>query len=605
MRPSDILALEAGAAAGGPAAGAVFDVERSVLGRRWLPRLDPRGEIAAQAIAQRHALPDVLARILAGRGVDLDAVEPFLAPTLRAYMPDPSRITDMDAAVARLADAVARGEPIAAIADYDVDGATSAAVLGRVLAAVGSGLAVHVPDRLTEGYGASVAAVEALAAGGARLLLTLDCGTSSHDAVARGRALGLDVIVVDHHPPGEGLPPATAVVNPNRQDDLSGLGHLAAVGVTFMLAVALNRELRRRGRYATGGEPDLAQLLDLVALGTVADVVPLIGLNRAFVVRGLAVMRRRTNPGLAALADAARLAGPPSAYHLGFLLGPRINAGGRIGDAGLGARLMTTEDAVLAATIAAELDSLNRDRQEIEAAALAEAEAMAVAAEGAAVVVAGDWHPGVVGLVAARLVERTGRPALALALRPDGTATGSARSLPGIDFGAAVAAAAAAGILIKGGGHAMAAGVTLDQGRIGDLVRHLDDRFAGLLATAGGRDIAVDAAISARGATAELARRLEEVGPYGAGHPEPVFVLPQHRIADARVVGSGHVKVTLASGDGARVEGMAFRAADRPHGQDLLAARGERRHVAAALGLDRFRGEEKAVLRILDVATPR
>lgn len=582
----------------------LFDVAASVTGRRWRPRLDVAGEATALAIAQRHGLPDVVARVVAGRGIGVDAVEEFLAPSLRTALPDPSLLTDMDRAAARLADAVERGEPIGIVADYDVDGASSAAVLGRYLALLGRRPCVHVPDRVAEGYGVGIPAVDALAEAGARLLVALDCGTSSHSALAYAATRGLETVVLDHHPAPTELPPAVAVVNPNRQDDLSGLGHLCAAGVTFLAVVALNRELRRRGRFAGGREPDLLALLDLVALGTVCDVVPLTGLNRAYVSRGLAVMRLRANAGLAALADAARLSGPPAAWHLGFLLGPRINAGGRIGDSGLGARLLSTDDPVEAARIAADLDTLNRIRQDVEAEALAEADAMTLSlGDDPVVVVAGErWHPGVVGLVAARLKERTGRPAIAIAGE---NGAGSGRSISGVDLGAAVTAAVAAGHLLKGGGHAMAAGLTVSPDRIAALRAFLCERLGEQVAAARARSgLSVDATLSAGAATADLVEKIEKAGPFGAGCPEPVFAFPAHRIADALVVGGSHVKATIAGGDGSRLEAIAFRAAEAPLGQALLAARGSVRHVAGTLGIDVWGGGRKVVLRLLDLAEP-
>src|SRR5882724_8160287 len=389
-------------------------VERSACGRAWRDRLDERGAAHALAIAQRYQdVPELLARILAGRGIEVDEVTSFLDPTVRTLMPDPHTLADMRDAAIRLADAITRGETIAIFGDYDVDGATSAAVLSRYLRHCGLRPLVHIPDRLFEGYGPNTEAIRGLAAQGATLLVTVDCGTMSHAPLADAGKLGLDVIVIDHHQADELLPPALAVVNPNRLDDLSKLGHLAAVGLVFMTVVALNRELRRRGCWtAERTEPDLLGFLDLVALGTVADVVPLKGLNRAFVAKGLLALRRRDNAGLTALMDVARLSGPPEPWHLGFLLGPRINAGGRIGRATLGVDLLLHQDEVEAARLAAELGRLNRERQAIEIATVAQAEAEAMAAlgledKGAVVVVAAaNWHPGVVGLLAARLKER-------------------------------------------------------------------------------------------------------------------------------------------------------------------------------------------------------
>ncbi|MGE3156839.1 MAG: single-stranded-DNA-specific exonuclease RecJ, partial [Xanthobacteraceae bacterium] len=461
-------------------------VEHSACGRAWRDRLDERGAAQALAIAQRHDnVPELLARVLAGRGVAVEDVPSFLDPTVRALMPDPHSLAGLEDAAARIADAVMRGESVAIFGDYDVDGATSAATLARFLRHAGLAPLIHIPDRLFEGYGPNAEAVRALAARGATLLITVDCGTTSHEPLAEAKRLGMDVIVIDHHLADEVLPPALAVVNPNRLDDLSGLGHLAAVGLVFMTVVAVNRELRRRGFWTEArGEPDLLGALHLVALGTVADVVPLKGLNRAFVAKGLLALRRREHLGLTALMDVARLGGPPEPWHLGFLLGPRINAGGRIGRATLGVDLLLEEDASEAARLAEELDRLNRDRQAIEIATLAQAEAEAMAAlgheeKGAVVVTAAEgWHPGVVGLVAARLKERYGRPAFAIALEPGGVGTGSGRSIAGVDLGRAVRQAVGQGLLLKGGGHAMAAGVTLRKDALAAFRAYLEQALA-------------------------------------------------------------------------------------------------------------------------------
>ncbi|MFL6973300.1 MAG: single-stranded-DNA-specific exonuclease RecJ, partial [Xanthobacteraceae bacterium] len=457
-------------------------VERSVCGRAWRDRLDERASARALVMVQRHGTPELLARILAGRGVEVDDVESFLDPTVRRLMPDPDSLIDMAAAAARIADAVVRGEQVAIFGDYDVDGATAAAVLARFLRQCGLDPLIHIPDRLFEGYGPNVEAVRALSQRGARLVVTVDCGTTSIEPLAEAGRLGLDVVVVDHHLADEHLPPAVAIVNPNRRDDLSGLGHLAAVGLVFMTVVAVNRTLRLRAFWsAARPEPDLLELVDLVALGTIADVVALKGLNRAFVAKGLLAMRRRERVGLTALMDVSRMSGPPEPWHLGFLLGPRINAGGRIGRADLGVSLLLEEDAVAAASIAAELDRLNRERQVIEQATLAEAEAEATAAlgldeNGAVVVTAGqNWHVGVVGLVAARLKERFGRPAFAIALDQNHIGTGSGRSVVGVDIGQAVRRAVGEGLLLKGGGHAMAAGVTLAKDRLAPFRAFLEE----------------------------------------------------------------------------------------------------------------------------------
>ncbi len=513
-------------------------VERSATGRAWRDRLDERGQARALAIAQRHGVPELLARVLAGRGVEPDEVASFLDPSIKRLMPDPHGLTDMEAASGRIVDAVIRGESVAIFGDYDVDGATAAALLAHYLRHCGLDPIVHIPDRIFEGYGPNVDAIRSFAERGVKLLVTVDCGTTSNVTLVEAKKLGLDVVVVDHHQADEELPPAVAIVNPNRADDLSGLGHLAAVGLVFLTLVAVTRELRQRN-FWTGmrSEPDLLSLLHLVALGTVADVVPLKGLNRAFVAKGLIALRRRDQIGLTALMDASRLSGPPEAWHLGFLLGPRINAGGRIGRADLGVRLLLEEDPSEAAALAAELDRLNRERQQIEIATVAQAEAEAMAAlgleeKGAVVVTAGEgWHPGVVGLVAARLKERYGRPAFAIALEPGGIGTGSGRSILGVDLGQAVRRAVREGLLLKGGGHAMAAGITLKKGALAAFRAYLEDTLAGAVEAAR-RDSAlmIDGAVSAGAVNLALVDMLARAGPYGAGNPEPLLALPAHTL---------------------------------------------------------------------------
>jgi single-stranded-DNA-specific exonuclease len=585
-------------------------VERSACGRAWRDRLDERSQARALAIAQRHEVPELLARILAGRGVEVDDVATFLDPTVRALMPDPNSLVDMAPAASRLADAVLRGESVAIFGDYDVDGATSATVLGRFLRHCGLRPLIHIPDRLFEGYGPNAEAIRALAAQGASLLVTVDCGTGSHEPIGEARKLGLDVIIIDHHQADEVLPPALAMVNPNRLDDLSRLGHLAAVGLVFMTVVALNRELRVRG-FWTGerSEPDLLGYLDLVALGTVADVVPLKGLNRAFVAKGLVALRRRDHPGLTALMDVARLGGPPEPWHLGFLLGPRINAGGRIGRATLGVELLMQDDPAECARIAAELDRLNRERQAIEVATVAQAEAEAMAAlgieeKGAVVVTAAEgWHPGVVGLVAARLKERFGRPAFAIALEPGGIGTGSGRSITGVDLGRAVRQAVSEGLLIKGGGHAMAAGVTLKRDALGGFRAYLENTLADAVATARRDDaLLIDGAISAGAATSEMVATIARAGPYGAGNPEPVIALPAHTLVYADEVGQAHLRVRLRAGDGSTIDAIAFRAVGQKLGIALGQSRGQSVHVAGTLSLDRWNGTERVQLRLVDIA---
>src|SRR3954470_19450328 len=586
-------------------------VERSVCGRPWRDRLDERATTRALAIAQRHNVPELLARILARRGVEVDEVEAFLDPTVRRLMPDPHTVTAMEQAALRLAEAMMRGEQVAIFGDYDVDGATASALLARFLRLRGSEPIVHIPDRIFEGYGPNIEAIRALAERGAKLLVTVDCGTVSIEPLAEARRLGLDVIVIDHHQADEQLPDAI-VVNANRLDDLSGLGHLAAVGLVFVTVVAVNRVLRTRGFWTEARpEPDLLGWLDIVALGTVADVVPLKGLNRAFVAKGLLALRRRDNVGLTALMDVARLSGPPEPFHLGFLLGPRINAGGRIGRADLGSLLLRTDDPVEAGRIAAELDRLNGERRAMEVAMLEEAQAEASAAlgieeKGAVVVTAAaNWHPGVVGLLAARLKERFNRPAFAIALEPGGPGTGSGRSIQGVDLGRTVRRAVADGLLLKGGGHAMAAGITVKHERLGAFRAYLESELAASVEVArSDQALLVDGAVSASGANLALIATLSRAGPYGAGNPEPVVALPNHVVAYADPVGDAHIRVRLRSADGTMLNAIAFRSIDQPLGHALMKSRGQAVHAAGTLSIDRWNGGERVQMRLIDVAMP-
>lgn len=587
-----------------------LNVDRSVLGRPWVDRLDAAQARMALAISQRTGLSDILSRIVAARGVGIEAAEDYLQPTIRALMPDPSTFSDMDRLAERLADAVATQEPVALFGDYDVDGACSVALMTRYLRHFGLDPQVHIPDRIFEGYGPNTGAIDKLVEGGAKLLITLDCGTTSDGPILHARQRGLDVLVIDHHLSDAELPQATALVNPNRPDDISGLGYLCAAGVTFMVLVATNRVLRQRG---VTGLPDLMRMIDLVALGTICDVVPLVGLNRAFVARGLEVAREGRNQGLAALTLAARINGPLNPYHLGFLIGPRINAGGRIGDAALGARLLTLDDEQQALMIALKLNELNTERQRIEIeaveAAAAAAEAEIGNGEGPPVLVlaSADWHPGVVGLVAARLRERFERPAFAVALGPDGGGTGSGRSMPGVDLGSAVIEAVELGIAAKGGGHAMAAGVTLKAGMLGPFRAHMTERLAGSVAAArASTALKIDAALTARGANPTFVHEIERAGPFGSGSPQPVFAFPAHRAKFAEVVGSGgHVRFTLSSEDGGRLKAIAFRAAGTALGDLLLTAGNDRPlHLAGSLSLDHWQGREEVQFRLADAAVP-
>jgi len=587
-----------------------LDVERSVSGRAWLDRLDADGSRAAQAMSQQSDISEILARVAAGRGVPVEQLESFLNPTLRALMPDPSTLTGMDTLAERLASAVEAGEDVAIFADYDVDGACSAALLARYFKAFGLEPVVYIPDRIFEGYGPNIPAIDRLLDDGATLLVTLDCGTTSTAAIAHARARGVDVLVVDHHLADHALPPATAVVNPNRPDDVSGLGYLCAAGVTFMVLVAVNRVLRARGAAIL---PDLMAMIDLAALATICDVVPLRGLNRAFVVRGLEIMRPPRNPGIAALALAARISGPITPYHLAFLIGPRINAGGRIGDAALGTRLLSLDDESEAMAIAAQLDELNGERQRIELEAVEEAVRVAEAeiggGEGPAVLVlaSASWHAGIVGLVAGRLRERFERPAFAIALGPDGGGTGSGRSLPGVDLGRTVIAAVEADLIARGGGHAMAAGVTLRQGDLGPFRAYLAEQLTeGVRSARAKSALMIDAALTARAATPELVADIEQAGPFGAGNPTPIFAFPAHRARFPDIVGAGgHIRFSLSAEDGARRKAIAFRAAGTPVGDAIMAAAGDAPlHIAGSLTLDHWQGRPEVQLRVVDVSRP-
>lgn len=585
---------------------AVLGVERSVTGRRWVGRggAGPEAERLGLAIAQRHGLPEIVGRLIALRGVGLDDVERFLEPTLKAELPDPSIFKDMDAAAARLADAVVRGRTVGLFADYDVDGATSAAQLVRYLRAVGGSSLLHIPDRIDEGYGPNLPALRGLAEQGADVVACLDCGILAVDTLGEARQAGIDVLVIDHHLAGPELPPAVAVVNPNRLDESGAYGQLAACGVTFLVVVALNRELRRHGWFRNRPEPDIRNLLDLVALGTVCDVVPLAGLNRAFVAQGIRVMAARGNPGLVALGDVARLDRRPDPYHLGFLLGPRINAGGRVGRADLGARLLSTDDPVEAAALATELDRHNEERRAIEAqvleAAIAQAELQGDAA--ALVVTGAGWHPGVVGIVASRLKDRFHRPVCVVGIE-NGVGKGSGRSMPGVQLGAAVIAAQQAGILVKGGGHAMAAGFTVAVGMIEAFRAFLCARVAADLAgVAASASLSIDAALAPSGATGDLVRTVARIAPFGTGNSEPRFVFPAVRVVGAAVVGEAHVRCTLAGADGGRVKAIAFRALDGGLGAALLRAGSTPMHVAGHLRADDFRGGDQVQLIVDDAA---
>jgi single-stranded-DNA-specific exonuclease len=581
---------------------AALGVERSLSGQAWRWR---SGDGGAGGLA-----PDALIdRILLSRGAPADALAAWANPSLRSFMPDPSLFRDMDVAAERLADAVEHRHAVAVYGDYDVDGATSAALLIRLLRQLGLPARPYIPDRLLEGYGPSADALVLLKSEGIDLAITVDCGAQAFAALEAARDVGLEVIVVDHHQCSPALPPALALVNPNRLDEgaqAAHFGYLAAVGVAFLLGAALLRTLRRRGWFADRPEPDLLSLLDLVALGTVADVAKLTGLNRAFVAQGLKVMARRGNIGLAALADAARVHQAPGAHELGFALGPRINAGGRVGQADLGVRLLTTEDPVEAQRISAELNRLNEERRAIEAAVTEEAMAAAERQGNAAViVVAGEgWHPGVIGIVAGRVKERLGRPALVIALAQDGTGKGSGRSIPGVDLGAAIIAARDAGLLSAGGGHAMAAGLTVPPGGVEALSAWLNDRLAAIVdAASGARALSLDALLAPGGINADFADAIAAGGPYGHGWSQVRIVTGPVRAVKCDIVGSDHVRLIAAGDDGRSFKAIAFRSADIPLGQALLRVGRERRlWLAGRVKRDDWTGRGAAELLLDDAA---
>ena len=545
--------------------------------------------------------------MLAGRGLTVDGVDAFIAPRVRDLLPDPSHLLDLDLAVARLAEAVVAGEPVGLLADYDVDGATSAALLARYLNAVGVPWTIDIPDRLREGYGPSPAALERLSSQGCRLIVTLDSGSTAFEALSLAAERKLEVIVVDHHSAEERLPPALAVVNPNRRDQLSPAVDLAAVGVTFLLVVALNRALRARGFFRTRPEPDLRQWLDLVALGTVCDLVPLTGLNRALVAQGLKVAARRLNPGLAALAATARLDLARSAEHFGFGLGPRLNAGGRTGRSDLAVQLLTSDAPELVREIALRLDHLNEERRLLERYVLAAAESHLVEALSCGsplLLAAGEgWSAGVVGLAAARLVERYHRPAVVIGLQ-DGIGKGSGRSIRGFDLGGAVIAARQAGLLLAGGGHPMAAGLTVDAGKVGELAEFLGERLS--RAIGGGAppppDLDLDGALQVGGVSFDLASRLDRLAPFGRGNPEPRFMLPQASTFGARATGGGHVACRLQDAAGGRVKAIAFRALERPLGKALLESPGVPLHLAGRVRLEHWQDNLQVAFQIDDAA---
>ena len=583
----------------------VFGVARSLSGKAWHWR---GGNMALGA--QGGAGADIVDQLLLARGVEPGDLARHRSPTLRDFLPDPSIFADMDTAAERLAQAVLSGEKVTIYGDYDVDGATSAALLVRLLRELGGRPDYYIPDRLLEGYGPSGEALVRLGESGSTLVVTVDCGAMAHDALAMAHAAGIDVIVVDHHKCAAELPRAVALVNPNRLDESdagAGHGHLAAVGVAFLLAVALVRRLRAQGFFADRAEPQLMGLLDLVALGTVADVAALHGLNRAFVAQGLKVMARREGIGMAALIDASRLKRAPACSDLGFALGPRINAGGRVGEATLGVRLLTTEDADEARAIAAQLSALNEERRAIEQAVQEAAEAQLAAQHNRAVhVLAADgWHPGVIGIVAGRIKEKTGKPALVIALdAQSGEGKGSGRSIAGVDLGAAIIRARDEGLLVKGGGHAMACGLTVEGPRLADFAEWLDRHLEGAVARASAeRHLLLDLSVAPGGLNPELVTTLEAGGPYGMGWPAPRVAVGPVRLVQCDIVGQDHVRLIASGDDGRSFKGIAFRAAESELGQALLhGARGRRLWLAGRARIDDWGSRLAAELQIEDAA---
>lgn len=576
---------------------AFLGVEKSLGGRRWVGPSDALLR-QAEALGQATGHPDALCRILAARGVAPTDCDSFLAPTLRDLLPDPTSLRDMGLAVDRLIVALNRRERIAIFADYDVDGGASAALLLDWLRQQGHDATLYIPDRIDEGYGPNAPAMAELAARH-DLIVCVDCGTLSHDAIAA--AQGADVVVIDHHLGGETLPDALAIVNPNRQDESGDLTHLCAAAVTFLVLVEANKRLRKGGVDG----PNLLAMLDLVGLATVADVAPLVGVNRALVRQGLRVMMSRSRPGLAALADVAGIRTPPSAYHLGYILGPRVNAGGRIGQADLGARCLSCTDPSEAGRLASELDRLNQERRQIErdvlTAALAQVEARG--SEGPLVWAAEEgWHPGVVGIVASRLKEETGRPAIVIGF--DGSiGKGSGRSVSGVDLGHAVQKLAAEGLLLKGGGHRMAAGLTVAKEQLEPAMSRLGELLAREGAgTIGASDLSIDAPIMPGAATVDLLERIETAGPFGQSAPAPRFALPDTAILHAKIVGDGHLKLTLGDGLGTRLDAIAFGKAQSPLGEALLVHRGARFHLAGRLEINHWNGRQTVQLRLEDAA---
>lgn len=577
-------------------------VARSLSGRAW--SLREADERVALAMSRELEIPETLARLLAGRGVTPEEAPAYLSPSLRAHLPDPSHFMDMEVAAERIAGAICASETVAVFGDYDVDGATSTALLCRFFESLALRPLTYIPDRLKEGYGPNTAALMQLKSRGASVIITVDCGTLAYAPLEAAREAGLDVIVIDHHLGEARRPKAFAVVNPNRADETVAHRQLAAVGVAFLLAVAVNRHLRRCGWFEARPEPDLLALLDVVALGTICDVVPLTGVNRALVAQGLKILATRSNLGLRTLMDVSRIDERPGCYHAGFILGPRINAGGRVGKSDYGARLLATADEAEALTLARALDQYNEERKAIEALVLEQALAQAEAqnAHSPLILVAAEgWHPGVIGIVAGRIKERFGKPAAVVALE-GGIGKASARSVPGFDFGASVHAACEANLLVAGGGHAMAAGFTVEKEKLDALHAFLTRRYALAGLDAGAGRLKLDGCLALSGITPELAHMLERAGPYGSGNPQPRFALRHVTIAAVDTLKNGHIRLIVTDETRKRLPVLAFRSQGTPYGDALLASRGRAMHLAGSLKLSTWQGVEQASFTLEDAA---
>ncbi|MBB4076662.1 single-stranded-DNA-specific exonuclease [Bartonella fuyuanensis] len=584
-----------------------LNVESSACGQAWLNALDVRGVNNARAISQKFGFPDQLARVLSARDVDeADAVS-FINPTLRTLMPDPKSFRDMQCAAERIIKALVNQEKVAVFGDYDVDGACSSALIARFFRCFGIEVKIYIPDRIVEGYGPNEQAMRMLVQEGARLIITVDCGANSPDAVKAARLAGADVVVLDHHQMSEIHQEAFALINPNRPDDFSEQGHLCAAGVVFVTLAWVHHLLRKE--HFKGQLPDLLSLLDLVALATICDVVPLQGVNRAFVVKGLQVARSMQNPGIAALIKVARIGEPLNSFHLGFLLGPRINAGGRIGNQALGARLLSCENKGEAEKIAEQLDRLNQERQEMESIQLAQAESYIASLYQdqetplSLVVSHKKWHPGIIGLLSSRLKERFFCPVFAIALKEDGNGVGSGRSINGIDLGGIVREAVTLNLLEKGGGHSMAAGITIQSTKIEIFRTWLEEKVSSMVSQLRAKkSLNIDGSLSASGANKELFELLEKAGPFGPGNATPVFVFPSHRLINLSEVGKGHLRLIISNIEGKKLQGIAFCAVGTSLGDFLSENIGERIHLAGHLSLNYWNGTINTQLRVIDAA---